>query len=178
MRPSARLLAAVMTLAPAANPGIMAAQAIERPAWLAVDTAARTATLALEVTAPSGSASARINDFREGEVQVVVPLGWTVTWNWVSRDSTARHSLVLGPEREKLPERAQEPGFPNAMTRNALTGLAAGQRDATSFAADQAGWFWLYCGVPDHALRGEWIGLRVTRQATEPQIVVKAKEGP
>ena len=178
MKPAERMLAVWMAIALPLDAGDVAAQTVERPTWLAVDTAARTATLALEVTAPSGSASARINDFREGGVRVVVPLGWTVTWNWVSRDSAARHSLVAGQEREKLPERAQDPGFPNAMTRNALTGLAAGQRDATTFAADQTGWFWLYCGVPDHALRGEWISLRVTGQAKEPEIVVKAKEGP
>lgn len=178
MKASERMLAVWMAIALPLDAGVVAAQTAERPTWLAVDTATRTATLAFEVTAPSGSASARINGFREGRVQVVVPLGWTVRWNWVSRDSAARHSLVVGPEREKLPERAQHPGFPNAMTRNALTGLTAGQRDATTFEADQTGWFWLYCGVPDHALRGEWISLRVTGQAKEPQIVVKAKEGP
>jgi hypothetical protein len=178
MKASERMLAVGMAIALPLDAGVAAAQTAERPTWLAVDTASRTAILAFEVTAPSGSASARINGFREGGVQVVVPLGWTVRWNWVSHDSAARHSLVVGQEREKLPERAQDPGFPNAMTRNALTGLAAGQRDATTFAADQTGWFWLYCGVPDHALRGEWISLRVTGQAKEPQIVVKAKEGP
>jgi hypothetical protein len=161
-----------------ADPGILAAQAVTRPAWLAVDSATRTATIAIEVTAPAGSASALLNGFREGAVQVVVPLGWTIRWNWVSHDSTALHSLVAGPEREKLPEQAQEPGFPNALTRNVLTGLSAGRRDATTFDADQSGWFWLYCGVPGHALHGEWIGLRISAQAREPEIVVKEKETP
>lgn len=178
MRRIARLLVVLVPVALPADAGIIAAQAVERPAWLAVDTATRTATIAVEVTAPSGSPSALLNGFREGGVQVIVPLGWTIRSNWVSNDSTAPHSLVVGPEREKLPERAQDPGFPNAMTRNALTGLGAGRRDATAFEADQTGWFWMYCGVPEHALRGEWIGLRVSAQAKEPEIMVKGKEAP
>ena len=167
-----------MALALPADVGVASAQEVPRPAWLAVDATAHTAALALEVTALPGAASARINGFREGGVLVLVPLGWTVKWNWVSRDSVSRHSLIIGPEREKLPERAQDPGFPNAMTRNALTGLTAGLEDATTFEADQAGWFWLYCGVPDHALRGEWISLRVSAQAKEPAVIVKGKEDP
>src|SRR5512134_2959539 len=107
MKPSGCMLAVWMALALPLDAGVVAAQMVERPTWLAVDTATRTAILALEVTAPPGSASARINGFREGGVQVVVPLGWTVRWDWVSRDSAARHSLVVGSEREKLPERAQ-----------------------------------------------------------------------
>jgi hypothetical protein len=178
MKPSGRLLAILMAITLAMDVGIVSAQEAERPAWLAVDTATRTATLALEVTAPPGSALGRINGVREGELQVVVPLGWTVTWSWVSNDSTGSHSLVVGPEREKLPERAQNPAFPIAMTRNALTGLIAGRRDATTFEADQTGWYWLYCGVPDHALRGEWISLRVSAEAKEPAVVVKGKELP
>ena len=178
MKPSVRLPAVVVPLALAANAGIMAAQAVGRPAWLVVDTAARTATIAIEVTAPPGSASALLNGFRDGRAQVVVPVGWTIRWSWVSKDNTALHSLVVGPEREKLPDRAQAPAFPNAMTRSALNGLPAGRRDDTAFDADQSGWYWLYCGVPEHALRGEWIGLRVRAQATKPEVVVKGKEAP
>ena len=61
----------------------------------------------------------------------------------------------------------------NAMTRAVTAGLKVGQKDVTTFVADQAGWYWLLCGVPTHALRGEWIGLKVDRQATTPAVVVK-----
>src|SRR5687767_8690515 len=55
-------------------------------AWLEVDSAARTATLSLEVTAPPGAPSALINGSRGGEARVIVPLGWTVSWNWRNAD--------------------------------------------------------------------------------------------
>jgi Sulfocyanin (SoxE) domain len=143
--------------------------------WLGVDSASRTATLTLDVTAPAGAPSALINGFRAGEAQVVVPLGWTVNWDWRSADSTARHSLVVMVEREKVPLEGGRPSFSNAMTRMVTEGLEVGRTDQTTFVADEAGWYWLLCGVPGHAVKGEWISLKVDREAKLPSVVVKKK---
>jgi hypothetical protein len=139
--------------------------AAEPAPWVAADSAARTATIALEVTAPAGLPSALLNGYREGGVQVVVPLRWTVTWDWRSADSAGKHSLVVMAEREKLPTEGGRPAFTNAMSRSVTAGLAAGQADRTTFEAEESGWYWLLCGVPGHALAGEWIGLRVDAEA-------------
>jgi hypothetical protein len=148
----------------------------EPAAWVVADSAARTATLRLEVTAPAGSPSAAINGYREGGVQVVVPLRWTVIWDWHSADSAGKHSLVVMAEREKLPTEGGRPAFTNAMTRSLTTGLAADQPDRTTFEADQPGWYWLLCGVPAHALAGEWIGLRVDPEATTAAVKEKREK--
>jgi hypothetical protein len=145
------------------------------PAWVEVDSASRTVTLALEVTSPPGSPSALINGYRAGEVQVTVPLGWTVKWDWRSADSTAPHSLVLMAEREKIPLEGGRPAFSNAMTRMVTAGLRPGENDRTTFVAEEAGWYWLLCGVPGHALKGEWTSLKVDREAKLASVVVKKK---
>lgn len=156
---------AVILLLPQAPASLEAQQPSPTPEWLVADSAARTVTLNLVVTAPAGAPSALINGYREGGVQVLVPLNWTVRWHWQSSDSTAPHSLVLMQEREKLPLQGDRPALQNAMTRMATAGLTAGQTDVTSFTADQTGWYWLLCGVPGHAIKGEWIGLRVDADA-------------
>jgi hypothetical protein len=135
------------------------------PAWMLVDSAARTVTLTLVVSPAPDSGAALINGYRNGEVQIVVPLNWTVQWEWRSEDSTKTHSLVVMAEREKLPTEGGRAAFTNAMTRMVTAGLPAGQRDLTTFTADQAGWYWMLCGVPGHALAGEYIGLRVDPEA-------------
>jgi ABC-type transport system substrate-binding protein len=145
----------------------------QTPDWLVADSAARTVTLALRVTpAPEGGA-ALINGHRSGELQIIVPLDWTVQWDWQSADSTAPHSLVVMAEREKLPSEGGRAAFTNAMTRMLTDGLRPGQGDRTSFTADQAGWYWMLCGVPGHALQGEFVGLRVDPEARTAGVKIR-----
>jgi hypothetical protein len=145
------------------------------PSWLVVDTANRTVMLNLEVTSPAGAASALMNGYRAGEARIVVPLGWTVKWDWRSTDSTAPHSLVVMVQREKIPLEGGRPSFSNAMTRMVTEGLRPGQSDQTTFVVDEAGWYWILCGVPGHAIKGEWLELRVDPEARQPSVVVKKK---
>jgi hypothetical protein len=141
-------------------------------AWLVADDASKTVTVALQVTRlPDGSAL--INGRRAGRLQVVVPLNWTVQWDWRNADSTSPHSLVVMVEREKLPTEGGRPAFTNAMTRQVTAGLTAGQGDRTTFTAEEAGWFWLLCGVPGHAIAGEYLGLRVDPEAKTASVKEK-----
>ena len=86
----------------------------ETVSWLTSDSASKTVTLRLEVTRPAGSPSATINGLRGAGAQVIVPLNWTVRWEWRSADSTAPHSLVVMAERESFRPRA---GAPRSITR-------------------------------------------------------------
>ena len=170
---------------PAAPPGSAAPAATAEPAaspaptvaqdtsWLKSDSAARTVTLSLRVTRPAGSSSAVINGYRAGEVRVVVPLRWTVKWDWRNDDSGAVHSLVVMNQREKLPLEGGRAAFSNAMSRSVTAGLAAGQTDQTTFEAEEMGFYWLMCGVPSHALNGEWIELQVSQDAGTARLQLK-----
>jgi FtsP/CotA-like multicopper oxidase with cupredoxin domain len=143
------------------------------PLWVAVDSAARTVTLSLEALAGGPEGTATLNGHHHGSVQLIVPLGWTVKWTWVNKDSAQSHSLVVMVEREKLPAEGGQPALENARSRAVTIGLKPGQTDVTTFQADQAGWYWMLCGVPSHAIRGEWIGFKVDRQSAAPVVVLK-----
>jgi hypothetical protein len=140
---------------------------------LAVDSAGKIATLTLETTSGAGAPSALISGSRNGDLRVVVPVGWTMKWNWRNADPSASHSLVVMVQREKVPLEGGRPSFSNAMSRMVTEGLPAGQTDQTTFLAEDAGWYWLMCGVPSHALAGEWIELRVDPEATTARVVRK-----
>ena len=168
--------ASAQTPAPAPAPAPAASPApAAPPPWLVADSAGRTVTIALQVTPAPDGGPALINGYRNGELQIVVPLNWIVQWDWRSADSTAPHSLVVMAEREKLPTEGGRAAFTNAMTRAVTAGLQAGQGDRTTFTADQAGWYWMLDGVPGHAIKGEYIGLRVDPAATTARAVVKRK---
>ena len=154
--PAASPAADVTSPAPAVKPDT---------SWLKSDSAASTVTLALGVTRPAGSSSALINGYRLGEARVVVPLRWTVKWEWRNDDPSAAHSLVVMNQREKLPLEGGRAAFSNAMSRSVTAGLPSGQTDQSTFEAEETGFYWLMCGVPSHALNGEWIELQVSSDA-------------
>jgi hypothetical protein len=158
--------------APAAAPAPAREPATD---WLTNDSPNRTATISLEVRRAPGAPSASINGYRAGEARVIVPLGWTVKWEWRNTDSTTLHSLVIMTQREKIPLEGGHPAFINAMTRMLTGGLPVGQTDQTNFQADEAGWFWIMCGVPEHAVNGEWVELRVDPEATSASIQIKKR---
>jgi hypothetical protein len=143
------------------------------PRWIAADPAGKSVTLTLEAARPAGARSTELNGEHDGSVQINVPLNWTVHWSWRNGDSVP-HSLVVVAEREKLPAEGGHPALENAMSRAVTTGLLPGKTDETTFVADQAGWYWILCGVPGHALAGEWIGLRVDPAATGVSLKRKA----
>ena len=168
--------------APAASPAAPTTRAAaqpseappsETPPWLVADTAGRTVTVALQVTPGPAGGPALLNGHHHGDLQIVVPLNWTVQWDWRSADSTLPHSLVVMAEREKLPLEGGRPAFTNAMTRMVTAGLQAGQGDRTTFTADEAGWYWILCGVPGHAIAGEYLGLRVDPAAATAGVKTK-----
>ena len=143
--------------------------------WLVSDSATRTATLTLEVTHSPGAPSAVLNGYRAGEARVIVPKGWTIKWNWRNADSSAPHSLAIMIQREKIPLEGGRPAFTNAITRMLTGGLPAGQTDQTTFEADEAGWYWILCGVPEHAVKGEWLELRVDPEVTTAKVAIKER---
>jgi uncharacterized lipoprotein YbaY len=141
--------------------------------FLAMDPAGKTATLTLETTSAAGAPSALINGSRNGDLRIIVPVGWTIKWNWRNADPSASHSLVVMVQREKIPLEGGRASLPNAMSRMVTEGLPPGQTDQTTFIAEDAGWYWLMCGVPSHALAGEWIELRVDPDAKTAKVTRK-----
>jgi uncharacterized cupredoxin-like copper-binding protein len=149
------------------------AQSEPLPPWIVADPTSKSVTLTLEAARAKGANAAALNGEREGSIQVNVPLGWTVRWRWHNGDSIP-HSLLVVAEREKLPAEGGQSALENAASRAVTTGIDPGQSDETTFVGDQAGWYWVLCGVPGHALSGEWIGLRVDPAATGVSLKRKA----
>ena len=141
--------------------------------WVVADSGARKVTLDLVAVHTAGASAPALNGISHGAVQMVVPLGWTVILEWRNADSTAAHSFIVQQEREKLPERAGEPAFQYAYSLSPVGGLAFERTDRTQFVVDQAGWYWILCGVPGHAILGEYLSLKVDRDALGVSLVAK-----
>jgi hypothetical protein len=117
------------------------------PDWVAVDSAARTVMLTLVAESAPEPGTGTISGHRGGDLQLQVPQGWTVQWNWRNADTIRSHSLVVMAEREKLPAEGGQPAIDGALSRMVKAGLKPGQKDETTFVAVPGGWYWMLCGV-------------------------------
>jgi sulfocyanin SoxE-like protein len=149
----------------------LTAQTASLRSWVRADTGGRSVTIELAAVHTAGAPGPTLNGISNGRVQVVVPLGWTVVLEWQNSDSTATHSFIVQQEREKLPERAGEAAFQYAYSRSPVAGMPFGRTDRTQFVVDQAGWYWILCGVPGHAILGEYLGLKVDATSQGVSIV-------
>jgi len=156
-RVASSIPAALLVAAPCPAQGL--------PDWVAVDSAARRVVFTLVAEEGPEPGTGTLSGHRAGDIQLVVPQGWTVQWTWRNADTTQAHSLIVMAEREKLPAEGGQPAIDGALSRMVKPGLRPGQDDYTTFIAEPGGWYWLLCGVPGHALKGEWIGLRVDPKA-------------
>ncbi len=74
--------------------------AAQLPEWITVDTAAKTVALAFDVEPGGPDGIATLNGHHHGDVQLVVPLNWTVRWTWTHRDRIS--SEPLSPYRRRI----------------------------------------------------------------------------
>ena len=107
--------------------------------------------------------------YGNGEMSVIVPLGWTVRVDFENKGLAALpHSLVILNPVTPLPIEDGVPAFPRALTVRLVSGLLAGETDSFEFVANKEGRFLFFCGVTGHGVAGMWDYLVVSKEATRP----------
>ncbi len=144
------------------------------PSWMTVDAGAR--TIAMDVVAGfnANNSSWNYNGYYDGDLTVVLPLGWSVRITLANRDGDVPHSLVVmaDPGGADLPLEAgrEQAAFSRAYSKSPEQGISAGDHDTISFKAKEAGSYLWFCGVPSHGQSGMWVHLEVTADADAPYL--------
>jgi sulfocyanin SoxE-like protein len=171
--------------ATSAQPGATCAQS-ERavpplaidPSWLQTDTVTRTATFELIAGLTGLNGALNFNGFRDGELVLTVPVGWTVVMHFRNHDGMLPHSAEVIPETHPLPLGAVPPAFDRAFTVRLGEGLISEQRDDIRFVADKGGSYLIFCGVPGHGAAGMWIRLEVSGSVGTPSLARRSADKP
>jgi sulfocyanin len=147
-----------------------------RPAWMSVDADTRTVRLQIAGAADGTNGTMNFNGYAQGEMSVIVPLGWTVRVSFENKGLAALpHSLVITDPVTPLPVEGGRPAFPRALTVKLVSGLLAGETDSFEFVANKEGRFLFFCGVTGHGVAGMWDYLIVSREAERPSVRVTRK---
>ena len=155
--PTALVLAALL-----AAPAAAQTAPVVDPAWLVVDSAARSVSFDVIAGLTTANGSLNFNGFKGGALTLVVPKGWTVVLRYTNRDRNLPHSVQVIPAQGAPPMGPGTTAFPGA----ASTDLAAGvpsthPMEPIRFVASTPGEYRIFCAVPGHGMAGMWIRLRV-----------------
>ena len=141
------------------------------PAWLTFDAAGKTVRFQLIAGLTGLNGALNFNGFRDGELTVVVPVGWQTEIAFRNHDGMLPHSAEVIAPQTPLPAQPVGPAIPRAFTLNLGTGLPPEGTDDMRFVAEPAGEYLIFCGVPGHGAAGMWIRLRVSATAQTPTLL-------
>lgn len=142
------------------------------PTWLSFDAAAKTARFQLIAGLTGLNGALNFNGFRDGGLTLVIPVGWRAEISFKNHDGMLPHSAEVISPQTPLPVQPVSPAIPRAFTLNLATGLPPQGTDVMRFAAQPAGEYLIFCGVPGHGAAGMWIRLRVSATAQKPALLL------
>lgn len=141
------------------------------PAWLTFDAAGKTVRFQLIAGLTGLNGALNFNGFRDGELTLVVPVGWQTAIAFSNHDGMLPHSAEIIAPQSPLPAQPVGPAIPRAVTLNLARGLPPGGTDDMRFTAEPAGEYLIFCGVPGHGAAGMWIRLQVSATAQKPVLL-------
>src|SRR5690242_11918866 len=173
-----RILAAMVGLV-IVSLGVPASAQQQRvdPTWLSFDTAAKTVRFQLIAGLTGLNGALNFNGFRDGELTLVVPVGWKTEIDFRNHDGMLPHSAQVIAPQTPLPTQPVGPAIPRAFTLKLAEGLPSEATDIMRFAAEPAGEYLIVCGVPGHGAAGMWIRLRVSATAKTPALLLTPAAG-
>src|SRR5881296_2568141 len=162
--PVGRTLTAIVGLVTLslAVPASAQQQGVVDPTWLSFDTAAKTVRFQLIAGLTGLNGALNFNGFRDGQLTLVVPVGWQTEIDFRNHDGVLPHSAEVIAPQAPPPALLGDPAIPRAFTLKLLQGLPSEATDDMRFAAQPAGDYLIACGVPGHGAAGMWIRLRVS----------------
>ena len=138
--------------------------------WLSFDAAAKTARFQLIAGLTGLNGALNFNGFRDGELTLVIPVGWSAEIAFKNHDGMLPHSAEVISPQSPLPVQPVSPAIPRAFTLDLAKGLPPEGSDVMRFTAQPAGEYLLFCGVPGHGAAGMWIRLRVSATVQTPAL--------
>lgn len=140
--------------------------ALTIPDWYVHDATANTVHITLTAGETSRANYWNYNGAINGELDITVPEGATVTIDLVNNDPVMAHSVGVSDELSDFATPPPPvPVFDGAITDNpeSMTeGGLPGETQTITFVADEAGQYSLVCYVPGHTALGMWLFFTVS----------------
>jgi sulfocyanin len=157
---------------------VAAAQAGDKitPSWMKIDAGQQSVAMEIVAGWNPENGSLNFNGFHDGQMTIVVPVGWKVSVHFINHDGSLPHSMLVTqtyPDGSFPPQIGEDQvAISRAYSRSPTTGIVGNEEDEVEFTTKSAGKFDLVCGAQGHALGGMWDQLEVSAEATAPYITL------
>jgi hypothetical protein len=101
---------------------------------------------------------------------VTIPVGWQIVVHFQNAGTLAHSFAVLPSGAHNQVSPAAPPAFAGATTPNFPAGLPRGTDQNLTFDASKSGRYEFVCGVPGHAVTGQWDVLVISDAADSPNV--------
>ena len=133
--------------------------------FVSSDAASKTATITVDANQGTAGGGLNFNGVVKGAKSFTIPAGWTVVMNFKNMGMIPHSAIVVKGTTPPTSVAEKDAAFPGAYTKTVMQGMNAGATDVVKFKATTAGNYLLICGVPGHALGGQYLGLKVVAGA-------------
>lgn len=147
------------------------------PSWMNIDGDRQTVEMEVVAGFNVNNNNWNYNGYHNGDMTVVVPVGWKVRIAFSSIDGNYPHSLVVIRDEgapDNLPPQAgrDQVAISRAYSRDPLGGIY-NDKDTLRFTVKEAGDYLWFCGVPGHGQGGMWVYFKVDAEAEAPFVIIE-----
>lgn len=127
--------------------------------------ASKTATIVVDASQGNVGGGLNFNGVQKAAKSFTIPAGWNVVMRFKNLGPIGHSAVVVKGSTPPVSVTEKSAAFPGATTTMVMQGLGQNMTDTVKFKASTAGDYLIVCGVPGHALGGQYLGLKVVAGA-------------
>ena len=143
----------------------LATSAASAASYVSNNASTKTATITVDAAQGSAGGGLNFNGVVQGAKTFTVPAGWNVVMKFKNLGNFGHSAIVVKGSKPPMSVTEKNAAFPGAYTKMVVQGLGMNMADTAKFKATTAGTYLIVCGVPGHALGGQYLGLKVVAGA-------------
>jgi plastocyanin len=133
--------------------------------YVSSNASTKTATITVDAAQGAAGGGLNFNGAVKGAKSFTVPAGWNVVMKFKNMGSFGHSAAVVKGSTPPASVTEKTAAFPGAYTKMLMQGLGMNAADSVKFKASTAGSYLIVCGVPGHALGGQYLGLKIVAGA-------------
>ena len=143
----------------------LAASGASAASYVTNNATTKTATIVVDASQGTAGGGLNFNGVVKGAKSFTIPAGWNVVMQYKNLGMLTHSAIVVKGTTPPVSVAEKDAAFPGAYSKMVMKGMPMNAASTAKFKASTAGSYLIVCGVPGHALGGQYLGLKVVAGA-------------